>query len=58
LPVIDVSKVFSDIQDRHYAGWSRYRLRETMKTIWEQYNMKKTQIVGSVEIPEPGLRNN
>jgi hypothetical protein len=53
-PLAPVSRIFSDIQDRFYVGWSRYEVRKTMATIWEQYKMKKNQIKdGSIDVPDP-----
>jgi hypothetical protein len=53
-PLAPVSRIFSDIQDRFYVGWSRYAIRKTMATIWEQYKMKKDQIrEGSIDVPDP-----
>jgi hypothetical protein len=56
-PPIDVSRLFSDIQDRHYVVWKRFQVRQTMATIWQQYEKKKDQIAGSVDVPEPGKVN-
>jgi hypothetical protein len=53
-PKIDVSRLFSDIQDRHYVGWSRYQIAQTMTTIWQQYEKKKAGIKGAVHVPKPG----
>src|SRR5712692_6759239 len=36
-PPIDMDRHFSDTKDRFYVGWSRFEVKQTLKTIWEAY---------------------
>jgi hypothetical protein len=54
-PAIDMDKHFSDTKDRFYKTWSRFELKNTVKTIWESYKELRNEIEGYVEIPEPKL---
>jgi hypothetical protein len=53
-PLIDMDKHFSDTKDRFYTGWSQFQVKQTVKTIWEEYKKIRDEIQG-VEIPEPQL---
>jgi hypothetical protein len=53
-PLIDMDKHFSDTKDRFYTGWSQFQVKQTVKTIWEEYKKIRGEIQG-VEIPEPQL---
>ena len=52
-PQIQVSQIFSDIQDRYYTKWNTFQIGATMTTIWQEYEKKKALIEGYVNIPKP-----
>jgi hypothetical protein len=54
-PQIDLDKHFSNTKDLFCESWSRFKIRDTVKTIWEAYNKAHERIGGYVEIPEPKL---
>lgn len=54
-PSLDLDSQFSDIKDVHYATWNRYAVRETVRTVWEQYRKKKDEIRGYIKIDEAKL---
>ena len=54
-PKIDVDKFFSDAKDKFHLTWSRFTFRATIKLIWDEYQKRKDDIKGYVEIPEPRL---
>jgi hypothetical protein len=54
-PAIDLDKHFSDVKDINYATWSRFEIKKTARTIWEEYKKKKDEISGYIDIPEPKL---
>jgi len=54
-PQIQVSQIFSDIQDRYYTKWNRFQIGTTMTTIWQEYEKKKAHIEGYVSIPKPRM---
>jgi hypothetical protein len=54
-PLIDVDRHFSDTKDRYHVSWSRFEIRKTVKTIWEEYRKRKAEIHGYIEIPEPKI---
>jgi hypothetical protein len=56
-PSIQVNQVFSDIQDRYYAPWNRFKIETNMKAIREEYEKKRTKIKGYVEIPASRVVN-
>ena len=52
---IDLDKHFSDVKDINYANWNRFEIKETVRTIWEEYGKKKGEISVYIDIPEPKL---
>jgi len=52
---INLDTQFSDVKDVNYAKWNRFDLQETVKVVWEEYNKKKGDIEGFVEIEESKL---
>ena len=50
--VISVDNHFSDIKDQFRATWSKFKPKETRQIIMEEYNKKRGQISGFVEITE------
>jgi hypothetical protein len=48
IPQIDVDKHFSDVKDQAYAKWNRLSFKETVTTLWEEYEKKKSKIQGAL----------
>jgi hypothetical protein len=53
--LIDMDSQFSNVKDLFYATWRRFRIQETVRSVWEEYRKKKEQIAGYADIPEPKL---
>lgn len=54
-PVLSVDAHFSDIKGVNYAKWSRLKPADTIRTVWQEYRKKKSNIAGYVEIKESRL---
>jgi hypothetical protein len=54
-PTLNIDSHFSDIKGVNYAVWNRLAPEATVKTIWQEYKKKKSQIRDYVEIKEPVL---
>ena len=52
---IDLNTQFSNIKDVYFAEWNRFDLENTVNLVWEEYNKKKDEIQGFIEIEEPKL---
>jgi hypothetical protein len=52
---LDLDKHFSDSKDVYCAPWNRFEIKNTVRTVWEEYRKKKKEISGYIDIPEPKL---
>lgn len=50
---IDVNSQFSNVKDINYCEWNRYRIKETLASIWDQYTKKESEIKPFVRISKP-----
>jgi hypothetical protein len=54
-PPINLDTQMSDIKDLFCAKWLRFDLKNTVNSVWLEYNKKRDAIPGFVEIEEPLL---
>ncbi len=52
---LNLDRHFSDCKDVYCAPWNRFEIKQTVRTIWEEYKKKKDEISGYIDIPEPKL---
>jgi hypothetical protein len=55
IPQIDVDKHFSDVKDQAYAKWNRLSFKETVATLWDEYEKKKSKIPGALNLKKPEI---
>lgn len=54
--LISIDKYFSDVKDRFWATWFKFKPKETRSVVLEEYNKKRDRIRGFVKIEETELR--
>lgn len=52
---VNLDSQFSNVKDVNYAEWSRWSIKETVRTVWREFRKKKGQIKPYKDVPEPKI---
>ena len=52
-PLIDINLQFSNVKDVNYSLWNRYRIKETISAVWDEYVKKQSEIQPFVHFDKP-----